>query len=452
MPSLHQLTCRHTYVLYTRLRLSPYYLLPTSLSGLPLSAAMAAVAEKTDPNVHPKTLTFKREANLPPSAETTAPPHQHRKLDSHSLYWDDLNKPKFLSLITGFYLGLRPCVYPATVVKTRQQAHVPLPGVAAGDATMKASIVNVFRQTWKVGGPRAVYQAFTWNIIGLPVDPLYIGSMEYSRQWLHQWLERNEGSVPKKWEDLFVTLTAGGAAAVVQQTLMVPIDVVTQRLMIQPTIPKEHLAAMKANKSAAAASSTTSAASSSSSAATAAHGQHKPHMTPIQVINDIMKNDGLRGLYKGYALTLACVVPFSALQWALYWQVQSFFQSYLRSHSAPATTNRPVPTQPGEEEYSSDWREMATAPVSAAVAATLASLATQPFDTLKTRLQVGAKRMPLSEVWSGLVKEKGVAGLMSGSLARVLTVMPSAVLSMSAYEMFKRMSVKDEVSGMVGAS
>ena len=408
---------------------------------------MAAV-RKDDPNVHPHQLTFKREANLLPTAETAAPPHNHRHLDSHSLYWDDLNKPKFLSLITGFYLGLRLCVYPATVIKTRQQAHMPLPGVPEGDTAMKRSIINVFRQTWKVGGPRAVYTAFSWNIIGLPVDPLYIGSMEYSRQWLQQWLRRNEGSVPKQWEDLFVTLTAGGAAAVVQQTLMVPIDVVTQRLMIQPTIPKEQLAAMKANKQAAPSTPPTahpSAAATSVPTSAAAHGQHTPHMTPFQVINDIMQHDGLRGLYKGYALTLACVVPFSALQWALYWQVQSVFQSYLRSHGKPATTNRPVPTQADEDEYSSDWREMATAPVSAAVAATLASLATQPFDTLKTRLQVSKKRIPLSEVWSGLVREKGVVGLMSGSLARVLTVMPSAVLSMSAYEMFKRLSVKDEV-------
>ena len=410
---------------------------------------MAAVA-KDDPNVHPSTLAFKREANLPPAAETAAPSHSHRKLDSHSLYWDDLNKPKFLSLITGFYLGLRLCVYPATVIKTRQQAHVPLPGVPEGDTSMKRSILNVFRQTWRVGGPRAVYQAFGWNIVGLPVDPLYIASMEYSRQWLQQWLRRNEGSVSKQWEDLFVTLTAGGAAAVVQQTLMVPVDVVTQRLMIQPTIPKEHLAALKAKQpaampaAAAAATASASATSVPRSAAAAAHGQHTPHMTAFQVINDIMQQDGARGLYKGYALTLACVVPFSALQWALYWQVQSLFQSYLRTHGKPATTDRPVPQQ-GEDEYNSDWREMATAPVSAAVAATLASLATQPFDTLKTRLQVSKKRIPLSEVWSGLVAEKGVVGLMSGSLARVLTVMPSAVLSMSAYEMFKRMSVKDEV-------
>ena len=409
---------------------------------------MAAVA-KDDPNLHPHKLTFKREANLPPTAETAAPPHNHRHLDSHSLYWDDLNKPKFLSLITGFYLGLRLCVYPATVVKTRQQAHVPLPGVPEGDTAMKRSIVNVFRQTWRVGGPRAVYQAFGWNIIGLPIDPLYIGSMEYSRQWLQQWLRRNEGSVSKQWEDLFVTLSAGGAAAVVQQTFMVPIDVVTQRLMIQPTIPKEHLAAMKANTqtgmpaAATARPSAPSAASVSSSAA--AHGQHTPHLTAFQVINDIMQQDGMRGLYKGYALTLACVVPFSALQWALYWQVQSIFSNYLRTHGKPASTSRPAPTQSGQDEYSSDWREMATAPVSAAVAATLASLATQPFDTLKTRLQVSKKRIPLSEVWNGLVREKGVVGLMSGSLARVLTVMPSAVLSMSAYEMFKRMSVKDEV-------
>ena len=301
---------------------------------------------------------------------------------------------------------------------------------------MKRSIVNVFRQTWKVGGPRAVYQGFTWNIIGLPVDPLYIGSMEYTRQLLHRYMEQHPQAIPEKYSDLFVTLTAGGAAAVVQQTLMVPIDVVTQRLMIQPTVASASTASAIPTPppSSSAASSTSTSAPSSSV---------KPHLTPLQIVREILHHDGVRGLYKGYALTLGAVVPFSALQWALYWQVQSMFMSYLKSHPVPPPSHRPVPTE-GEDEYSSDWREIATAPASAAIAATIASLATQPFDTLKTRLQVQKKRTPVTQTFEALVKERGLWGLMSGAGARVMTMMPSAVLSMSAYEACKRKSVKDE--------
>ena len=124
---------------------------------------------------------------------------------------------------------------------------------------MKSSVLNVFRQTWKVGGPRAVYKGLSWNIIGLPVDPLYIGSMEYARQVLHRYMQQHPGQIPSQYSDLFVTLTAGGAAAVVQQTLMVPIDVVTQRLMIQPTVPKEHVAALAAASSNAASTASSQA-------------------------------------------------------------------------------------------------------------------------------------------------------------------------------------------------
>ena len=283
-------------------------------------------------------------------------------------------------------------------------------------------------------GPLSLYQGFRWNIIGLPVDPLYIGSMEYSRQVLHRYMRQHPGMVPDKYSDLFVTLTAGGAAAVVQQTVMVPIDVVTQRLMIQPTIPKEQLAAA------------TNGSASFSPSAHSASSAAKPHLTPMQLVREVMQQDGLRGLYKGYALTLGAVVPFSALQWALYWQVQGLFMQYLKDHPPPPPSHRPAP-QHGEDEYSSDWRELATAPASAAIAATLASLATQPFDTLKTRLQVQKKRSPISETFRALMREKGVWGLMSGSGARVLTMMPSAVLSMTAYEAAKRRSVRDDAVG-----
>ena len=168
-------------------------------------------------------------------------------------------------------------------------------------------------------------------------------------------------------------------------------------------------------------------------------------------MRDILRHDGIRGLYKGYALTLAAVVPFSALQWALYWQVQSVFMTYLRAHPPAPRSSRSAPGR-GQDEFSSDWREMATAPVSAAVAATLASLLTQPFDTLKTRLQVVKKRTSLPDIYRTLVSQKGVWGLMSGSMARVLTMMPSAVLSMSAYEAAKRSAVKDDKRQQVASS
>ena len=75
-----------------------------------------ATAASKDVNVHPSVLTFAREGNASPAEEAGAPPHQHRHLDSHSLFWDDLNQPKFLGLITAFYLGLRLVIYPTTLV------------------------------------------------------------------------------------------------------------------------------------------------------------------------------------------------------------------------------------------------------------------------------------------------------------------------------------------------
>lgn len=145
------------------------------------------------------------------------------------------------------------------------------------------------------------------------------------------------------------------------------------------------------------------------------------------------------GFYKGYLLTLSAVVPFSALQWALYWQIQSTLAQWLRAH--PSESTKIIKSDTGENIVN-DPRELYTAPFSAGAASALASLATQPMDTLKTRLQVQAKRTTLSEIFKKLIAEKGVKGFMSGSFARILTLAPSAVLSMSAYEAIKRSSVR----------
>jgi hypothetical protein len=66
------------------------------------------------------------------------------------------------------------------------------------------------------------------------------------------------------------------------------------------------------------------------------------------------------------------------------------------------------------------------------------------MDTLKTRSQVQVKRTSLSETFKKLIVEKGIKGFMSGSFARILTLAPSAVLSMSAYEAIKRSSVRED--------
>lgn len=39
--------------------------------------------------------------------------------------------------------------------------------------------------------------------------------------------------------------------------------------------------------------------------------------------------EGLRGFYKGYLMTLAINVPFSAILWAFYWQIQRVLENVL---------------------------------------------------------------------------------------------------------------------------
>jgi hypothetical protein len=81
----------------------------------------ASSVNKRNTNAHPAGSASPREGSASPKQDSSRPAIAHRSLDSHSLYWNDLNKPKFLSLITGFYLGLRLVIYPITVVSSSRE-------------------------------------------------------------------------------------------------------------------------------------------------------------------------------------------------------------------------------------------------------------------------------------------------------------------------------------------
>lgn len=115
----------------------------------------------------------------------------------------------------------------------------------------------------------------------IPSRVLYMSTLE---------MGRSQARSGAKWAGLKGAVGAsvadalsGGAASVVTQSVSVPVDVVAQRQMI----------------------------SNGESAGS--------------VVRKVLRSDGLRGLYRGYGISLVTVVPSSALWWTCYGSYQSLW-------------------------------------------------------------------------------------------------------------------------------
>jgi len=138
-------------------------------------------------------------------------------------------------------------------------------------------------------------------------------------------------------------------------------------------------------------------------------------------IKELVKTRGIPGLWSGYTATLLRDVPFSALYWPLYEQTKSLFAN---------------------DNFFADF-------VSGAVAGSVASTVTLPFDVIKTtkQLEIGEKDImnvqrgisrTNKQIMQDILREQGAKGLFSGLTPRILKVAPACAIMISSYQFFKK--------------
>jgi len=145
-------------------------------------------------------------------------------------------------------------------------------------------------------------------------------------------------------------------------------------------------------------------------------------------LRELLQAQGIRGLWNGYTMTLMRDVPFSAIYWPLYEQTgHSLAELYplYPANSFPITF------------------------ASGAVAGSIASTLTLPFDVVKTlkQLDMGERQMGGGQHGQGpkgnlaivreLVREQGVKSLFTGLVPRLLKVAPACAIMISSYEWCK---------------
>lgn len=150
-----------------------------------------------------------------------------------------------------------------------------------------------------------------------------------------------------------------------------------------------------------------------------------PWSDVMKCLRELVQTQGLRGLWNGYTATLLRDVPFSALYWPLYEQCKAIMNLY--------TSNR--------DSFLVNFG-------SGAVAGSVASTVTLPFDVIKTIKQIEMGEKDIMGVKPGrsrsnmtiakeLVREQGPKGLFAGLVPRLLKVAPACAIMISSYEFCK---------------
>ncbi|KAK9050859.1 hypothetical protein SSX86_030172 [Deinandra increscens subsp. villosa] len=135
--------------------------------------------------------------------------------------WEMLDKSKFFFLGAALFSGVSGMLYPIVVLKTRKQ-------VLVNDMPCLKLAVSISRHE----GCRGFYKGFGTSLMGtIPARALYMGALEMTKS--------NVGCVTVKMglseakAAAIANAAAGLSAAMAAQLVWTPIDVVSQRLMVQ---------------------------------------------------------------------------------------------------------------------------------------------------------------------------------------------------------------------------
>lgn len=136
----------------------------------------------------------------------------------------------------------------------------------------------------------------------------------------------------------------------------------------------------------------------------------------LDSISSLVREQGLRSLWRGLELTLWRDVPFSGIYWTGYELLRRKFRDY-------EVFRRGGEAGFFEEAFTAGW-----------LSGTFAAFVTQPFDVSKTRRQVYTITESGGEVSStlrlmGMIRrEEGIRGLWKGFTPRMLKVAPACAI------------------------
>eukprot|EP00252_Welwitschia_mirabilis_P002486 TRINITY_DN12443_c0_g1_i1.p1 TRINITY_DN12443_c0_g1~~TRINITY_DN12443_c0_g1_i1.p1 ORF type:complete len:336 (+),score=45.18 TRINITY_DN12443_c0_g1_i1:181-1188(+) len=313
--------------------------------------------------------------------------------------WQMLDKSRFFVLGAALFSGVSGALYPAVVLKTRQQVY-----------TAPTSCFSVGMKLLRNEGFCGMYKGFGTSLVGtLPARAMYMGALEITKSYVGN--VGLEIGLPEATAATFANAAAGLSAAMAAQLVWTPVDVISQRLMVQDCqggVPKT-----------------------------------TPYYNGgFDAFRTIVKTDGLRGLYRGFGLSLLTYAPSNALWWASYYMSQRIVWKALRRGHYGNVEEELKSSLPGSMKIAS------VQALSAAMAGGVCALVTMPIDTIKTRLQVLDSQInctpSVGETVKALLKEGGWMACYRGLAPRWASMSLSAATMVTTYEFLKRLSTKPQ--------
>ncbi|GLT75961.1 hypothetical protein SLA2020_476500 [Shorea laevis] len=327
--------------------------------------------------------------------------------------WHMLDKSKFFLLGAALFSGVSTALYPVVVLKTRQQV-----------SSTQVSCFNMSFAIMRNEGLRGFYRGFGTSLMGtIPARALYMGALEVTKSSV------GTVTVSLGFSDTTATAianaVAGMSSALAAQVVWTPIDVVSQRLMVQTS----------SNNNV-----------SNSSRNVVPNVNFCRYSNGLDAFRKILYADGLRGLYRGFGISILTYAPSNAVWWASYSVTNRLiwggFGCYMGKKDESHSING----------YRPDSKAVvAVQGLSAAMASGVSALITMPLDTIKTRLQVldaeeNGRTKPLTvlQTMKNLVKEGGLPACYRGLGPRWASMSMSATTMITTYEFLKRLSTKSQ--------
>ncbi|KAI3997502.1 hypothetical protein MKX01_008109 [Papaver californicum] len=330
--------------------------------------------------------------------------------------WDMLDKSKFFILGAGLFSGVSFILYPVVVLKTRQQ--ISSSNTRLSSFKTAGSIIRY------EGFFKGFYRGFGTSLMGtIPARALYMTALEVTKSNVGPFVMRmgfSEGTAMAS-----ANAIAGLTAAMAAQLVWTPVDVVSQRLMVQGSGGSSGI-----NKN-----------------------PTFQYSGGIDAFRKIVKSDGIRGLYRGFGMSTVTYAPSNAIWWASYSISQRImwggYSCYLANREKGSDCSGGGCISPSSKTV------MAVQGLSAAMAGGFSALITMPLDTIKTRLQVldgcgnesestrSLAQPTIRQTVRNLVKEGGWSACYRGLGPRWVSSSFSATTMITTYELLKRLSAKN---------
>jgi len=179
--------------------------------------------------------------------------------------WHQLEKKKYFLFLNVYMLSTNAVMYPVDLIKTRLQLQ--------RRKSLYKNTLDVVLKTVKHEGFLGLYKGFPVSQLGVLSGHVYATSYEISREQFFT------------FQNAFRGFIAGGIAAVIEQTFINPVDVISQRLMVEGQ--------GKRNK-------------------------QRGAIKSVKIAKQVLKEHGVPGFYRGFAASLMVEGLWSATWWASY--------------------------------------------------------------------------------------------------------------------------------------